>query len=67
MKGLTDFTMGMLETSTGLLKALRDKILLSSRGSGMAMASSRSANLISSPMMSSRGADSWRIWFWFWD
>ena len=45
--------MGMLDTSTGLLKALPEKILLSSRGSGMSMASSRSANMISFPMMSS--------------
>lgn len=33
VKGLTDFAMGMLDTSTGLLKALPDKPTLSRRGS----------------------------------
>ena len=41
VKCLTEFSMGMLDTSTGLLKALPEKPLLSRRGSEMAMASSR--------------------------
>ena len=55
VKGLTEFAMGMLDTSTGLLKALPEKPLLSRRGSEMAIVSSRSASMIGFPMMSSSG------------
>ena len=55
VKGLTEFAMGMLDTSTGLLKALPEKPLLSRRGSEIQIASSRSASMVGFPMMSSSG------------
>ena len=56
VKGLTEFALGMLDTSTGLLQALPEKPILSRRGGEMGIASSRSASLIGFPsLMSSSG------------
>lgn len=43
VKGLTEFALGMLDTSTGLLKALPEKPVISRRGSGVPLQASRSA------------------------
>lgn len=48
VKGLTEFALGMLDTSTGLLKALPEKPVLSRRGSEIPFQASRSASDIHS-------------------
>jgi hypothetical protein len=57
VKGLTEFALGMLDTSTGLLKALPEKPVLSRRGSEMGgLGGSHSTSLIGiGGMMSSSG------------
>lgn len=62
---MTEFAMGMLDTSTGLLKALPEKPLLSRRGSVMAMDSSALASMIGFPDDELERADWRRILFWF--
>ena len=56
VKGLTEFAMGMLDTSTGLLKALPEKPVLSRRGSEIGFGSSSSTGMMGFPsMMSTSG------------
>lgn len=56
VKGLTEFAMGMLDTSTGLLKALPEKPLLSRQDSEMVISSSRSTSLVGFEGMMSSSA-----------
>ncbi|OBT91012.1 hypothetical protein VE02_00206 [Pseudogymnoascus sp. 03VT05] len=58
VKGLTEFALGMLDTSTGLLKALPEKPLLSRDNSEVGLGSSHSASLISLGGMMSSSARS---------
>ncbi|KFY48412.1 hypothetical protein V495_01347 [Pseudogymnoascus sp. VKM F-4514 (FW-929)] len=58
VKGLTEFALGMLDTSTGLLKALPEKPVLSRDNSEIGLGSSHSASLISLGGMMSSSARS---------